>query len=160
LIFIQTHTLPYDTTLLASFMAPNDKDLYIKQFLKLKKGTPLYQPCAVQVGDVGFIDPLDGFFQKLYNIDTPPRGEAGGPPPIQLNTTSHREQCNAYHVCYLSYFILRTLPYFVIILAEEIKEVWILIESSHVGQPVAVRRPITETRSSAPKVKQKLYSQK
>ncbi|KAN0120919.1 hypothetical protein V8E52_004188, partial [Russula decolorans] len=79
-------------------MAPNDKDLYIKQFLKLKKGTPLYQPCAVQVGDVGFIDPLDGFFQKLYNIDTPPRGEAGGPPPIQLNTTSHREQCNAYHL--------------------------------------------------------------
>jgi hypothetical protein len=142
-------------------MAPTDKNLYIEQFSKLEKGTPLYQPCAVQVGDVGFVDPLDGFFQKLYNIDNPPTsGEPGCPPPIELETSSHQEQCNAYHVCYLLCFVLRTLSDFVFIPAEEIKEVRSLIESSHVGQPVAVHRPITETRSSAPKVKWKLYSQK
>ncbi|KAN0102362.1 hypothetical protein V8E52_012022 [Russula decolorans] len=80
-------------------MAPTDKNLYIEQFSKLEKGTPLYQPCAVQVGDVGFVDPLDGFFQKLYNIDNPPTsGEPGCPPPIELETSSHQEQCNAYHL--------------------------------------------------------------
>ena len=141
-------------------MAPTDKDLYIKQFSKLKKGTPLYQPCKARVGDVGFVDPLDGFFQTLYNIDTPPSGEPGCPRPVQLNTTSHREQCNAYHVRYLSCFIRRTLPDFVIIIGAEIQAVRSLIESSHVGWPVAVPPRITETRSSAPKVKRKSYSQK
>jgi hypothetical protein len=143
-------------------MPPTDKDLYIKQFLKLKKGRPLYQPCAVQVGDVGFIDPQDGFFQKLYNIAKPPTSdEPGCPSPIRLETTRHPEQWDAMHVCYLSCSILGTLSDFVIILAEEIKEVRILIESIHVGQPVTVHRRIAETRSSGPeKVKRNLYSQK
>jgi hypothetical protein len=80
-------------------MPPTDKDLYIKQFLKLKKGRPLYQPCAVQVGDVGFIDPQDGFFQKLYNIAKPPTSdEPGCPSPIRLETTRHPEQWDAMHL--------------------------------------------------------------
>jgi hypothetical protein len=79
-------------------MAPSDRNLYIKQFSKLEKGTPLYQPCAVHVGDVGFVDPLDGFFQKLYNIETPPTDDAGFPPPTKLETARHTEQCEAYHV--------------------------------------------------------------
>ena len=142
-------------------MAPTAKDLYIEQLSKLKMGTPLYRPGVVQVGDVGFIDPLDGFFQTLYNIETPPSGEPGCPLPIiDLRKKSHPEQSKVHHVCYLSCFILRTLPDFVIILAEEIKEVRIICESSHVRQPVAVHRPITETGSSALKVKRDLYSQK
>jgi hypothetical protein len=142
-------------------MAHTDKDLYIKRFSELKKGGPLYQPCEVQVGDVGFIDPQDGFFQKLYNIASPPRnGNPGCPPPIKFKTSSRTEQWDAIHVCYLSCLILRTLPDFVIILAEEIKGSRSLIACNHVGQPVAVHRPITETRSSAPKVKCNLYSQK
>jgi hypothetical protein len=144
-------------------MAPTDKDVYIKRFSELERGAPLYRPCEVQVGDVGFIDPHDGFFQKLYNIANPPMNDKSGcPPPIKFETTSHTEQWDAIHVCYLSCFILRTLPDFVIILAEEIKGFRRLITSNHVGQPVAVHRPITETRSSAPKfrVKCNLNSQK
>ena len=155
---IISHT--HDTTLPVSFMAPTDKHLYIKQFSKLERGTPLYRPCPVQVGDVGFIDPEDNFFQKLYNIANPPTNEIGCPPPTQLEKASHREQCEAYHVCYLSYFPLRTLPDFAIILAEEIKELRIRIECNCVGQPVAVHRSIAEMRSLVPKVKRNLYSQK
>jgi hypothetical protein len=92
--------------LLVSFMAPTDKDVYIKRFSALKKGAPLYHPCEVQVGDVGFIDEQDGFFQKLYNIADPPRNlNPGCPPPINLETTSLTEQWDAIHVCYLSCFI-------------------------------------------------------
>ena len=168
-------------------MAPTDKDVYIKRFSELERGAPLYQPCEVHVGDVGFIDAQDGFFQKLYNIASPPTNQRryyyqapgqpqfdqlqlepgplvypSGPPPIKLETTTRTEQWDAIHVCYLSYFILRTLSDFVIILAEEIKGYRSLIASYHVGQPVVVHQPITETRSSAPKVRVKcnLYSQK
>jgi hypothetical protein len=144
-------------------MAPTDKDVYIKRFSELERGAPLYRPCPVQVGDVGYIDPHDGFFQWLYNIANPPRNRnRGGPPPIKFETTSHTEQWDAIHVCYLSCFILRTLHDFVIILAEEIKGFRRLIASNHVGQPVAVHRANTETCSSAPKfqVKCSLNSQK
>ena len=142
-------------------MPPTEKDVYIKRVLKLRKGTPLYQPCAVQVGDVGFIDPLDGSFQALYNIAHPPTSdEPGCPRPIKLEFIRHPEQLDAFHVSYLSCFILRTSSDFVIVSAEEIKEVRSLIESSHVGWLVAVPPRITETRSSAPKVKRKSYSQK
>jgi hypothetical protein len=135
-------------------MAPTDKGLYIKRFSELERGAPLYRPSKVQVGDVGYIDAHDGFFVKLYNIANPPRnGKHGCPPPFKFETTSYTEQWEAIHVCYLSCFILRTLPDFVIILAEEIKKFRSLIGSNHVGQPVAVHRPITETPSSAPKVK-------
>jgi hypothetical protein len=141
---------------------PTAKDLYIKRFSTLKMGGPLYRPCEVQVGDVGFIDPYDGFFQKLYNIASPPmNGNTGRPLPIEFKTTtSDTEQWDAIHVCYLLCFILRTLPDFVIILAEEIEGFRRLIESNHVGRPVAVHGPITETCSSAPKVKCNLNSQK
>jgi hypothetical protein len=142
-------------------MAPTDKDVYIKRFSALKRGGPLYQPSEVQVGDVGFIDPHDGFFQKLYNIANPPANRNFGcPPPIKFKTSSRTEQWDAIHVCYLSCFILRTLPDFVIILADEIKGFRRLIASNDVGQPVAVHGPVTETCSSAPKVKCNLYSQK
>ena len=144
-------------------MTPTDKDVYIKRVSELKKGGPLYQPCEVQVGDVGFIDAQDGFFQKLYNIANPPTNDKYGcPPPMKFETSSHTEQWDAIHVCYLSCFILKALPDFVIILAEEIKGFRSLSASNHVGQPVAIHRPITETRSSAPKfqVKCNLYSQK
>jgi len=135
---------PCPTTV--SFMAPTDKNLYIKRFSELKRGGPLYQPCQVQVGDVGFIDSQDGFFQKLYNIAHPPTNDKPGcPPPIKFETTSHTEQWDAIHVCYLSCFKPKILPDSVIILAEEIKGFWSLIASNHVGQPVAVHRPITET---------------
>jgi hypothetical protein len=120
-------------------MAPTDKDVYIKRFSALKRGGPLYQPCEVQVGDVGFIDRDDGFFQKLYNIANPPtNGKPGCPPPIKFKTSSRTEQWDAIHVCYLSCFILRALPDLVIILAEEIKGFRSLIASNHVGQPVIV----------------------
>jgi hypothetical protein len=103
-------------------MAPTDKDLYIKRFSELEEGVPLYPPSEVQIGDVGFIDTEDGLFRKLYNIANPPtNGEPGCPPLIKFETISHIEAWGAYHVCYLSCFILRTLPDFVIILAEEIK---------------------------------------
>jgi hypothetical protein len=141
-------------------MPPTAEDIYTEQVLKLKKGTPLYLPCAVEVGDVGFIDPLGGFFQKLYNVAKPPMdNEPGCPSRIFLESTCHPEQWDAFHVCYLSCFILRTLPDFLIILAEEIKEVRGLIERIYVGQPVAVHLPITETRSSAPRVNRDLNSQ-
>jgi hypothetical protein len=88
-----------------------DKDVYIERFSELKRGAPLYQPCQVQVGDVGFIDPQDGFFQKLYNIANPPTTHFNdSPPSIKFETTSHTEQWDAIHVCYLSCFILKTLP--------------------------------------------------
>ncbi len=91
-------------------MAPTDKDLYIKRFSELKKGAPLYQPSEVQVGDVGYIDAHDGFFQKLYNIANPPRnGKADCPPPIKCKTIRHIQEWDAIHVCYLSCFILRNL---------------------------------------------------
>ena len=81
-------------------MPSNAKDLYTQQLLKLDKGTPLYQPCAVEVGDVGFVDPLDGDFQKLYNIANPPRSSRPGrPPSIQLKRTRREMRCSAYHVC-------------------------------------------------------------
>jgi hypothetical protein len=124
-------------------MAPTDKDVYIKRFSELERGAPLYQPCEVQVGDIGFIDRHDGFFQKLYNIANPPtNGKPGCPPPIKFETTSRTEQWDAIHVCYLSCFILRTLPDFVIILAEEIKGSQSLIASNRVGQPVAYTEPL------------------
>jgi hypothetical protein len=85
-------------------MAPTDKDLYIKRFSKLEKGGPLYQPCPVQVGDVGFIDPHDGFFLQLYNIADPPsptNSKLGCPPRIDFETTSFTVHWDAIHVCYL-----------------------------------------------------------
>jgi hypothetical protein len=82
-------------------MAPTDKDVYIKQFSKLKKGGPLYEPCEVQVGDVGYIDVHDGFFQKLYNIANPPTNDKPGCPlAIKFKTTTRTEQWDAIHVCY------------------------------------------------------------
>ena len=124
-------------------MAPTDKDVYIEQFSKLKRGGPLYRPGEVQVGDVGFIDEKDGFFQKLYNIADPPRNDNPGcPPAITFETTRHTEQWDAIHVCYLSRFILKTLPDFVIILAEELKGFRSLIASNHVGQPVVSVHPL------------------
>jgi hypothetical protein len=57
-------------------------------------------------------------------------------------------------------FVLRTLPDFVTILAEEIKGFRSIIANKHVGQFVPVHRPITETPSSAKVVKCNLNSQK
>ena len=127
-------------------MAPTDKDLYIERFSELKRGGPLYQPCEVQVGDVGFIDTQDGFFQKLYNIAKPPtNGRPGRPDPIKFETASHTEQWDAIHVCptcLSACFILKTfLPNFVIILAEEIKGFRSLIAGNHVGQNLRLSPP-------------------
>jgi hypothetical protein len=120
-------------------MAPTDKDLYIKRFSELKKGGPLYRPGSVQVGDVGYIDRQDGFFQKLYNISKPPTNHKHGcPRPFPFKTTSHTEQWKPIHVRYLSFFILKTLPDFVIILAEKLKGFRKLSASKRVGRPVAV----------------------
>ncbi|KAN0120920.1 hypothetical protein V8E52_004189 [Russula decolorans] len=80
-------------------MPPTAEDIYTEQVLKLKKGTPLYLPCAVEVGDVGFIDPLGGFFQKLYNVAKPPMdNEPGCPSRIFLESTCHPEQWDAFHL--------------------------------------------------------------
>ena len=90
-------------------MPPTAKDLYIERFSKLKYGRPLFRPSPVQVGDVGFIDPEDDFFQKLYNITNPPTSDDPGcPSPVRLETTRHPEQWGAFHVCYLSRSILGT----------------------------------------------------
>ena len=74
-------------------MTPIGKDLYIKRFSELKIGGPLYQPCEVQVGDVGYIDIHDGFFQKLYNIAKPLRMTSMGVLiPLSLKQPlTHRE---------------------------------------------------------------------
>jgi hypothetical protein len=78
-----------------------DKDVYIKRFSALKKGGPLYEPCEVQIGDVGYIDVQDGFFQKLYNIANPPEDKPGCPPPIKFETTARPpETWGPFHVCY------------------------------------------------------------
>ena len=118
-------------------MVPTDKDVYIKRFSKLKKGAPLYDPSEVQVGDVGFIDPLDGHFQILYNIANPPTdNKPGCPTPFEVKKYIRSEEWDAIHVCYLSCFILGTLPGSVIILAEEIKGFRSLIASNRVGYTV------------------------
>jgi hypothetical protein len=151
---------PYPTTLLTSiFMTP--KDIYIKQLLGLGRGVPLYEPGKVHVGDVGFIDPRDGFFEKLYNIAEPHKDKRGCPPAIKLKKTKYNRKWGHFYVCYLFCFILKTLPDFVIILDGEIRGIGSLVASSHVGQPVTVHRPIAEIRSSAPKfqVKCNLNSQ-
>jgi len=94
-------------------MIPTDKDIYIEEFSKLNRGAPLFDPGhgeEVQVGDVGYIDAHDGFFQKLYNIAHPPtNGGRDCPPPIQFKTISHPLQWGIVYV-YLTCFILRTLP--------------------------------------------------
>jgi hypothetical protein len=59
--------------------------LYVKQFSSLRYGAPVYSPCDVQLGYVGFIDTQDGFFQKLYNVADPPKNDvAGCPDPLEL----------------------------------------------------------------------------
>jgi hypothetical protein len=59
--------------------------LYVKQFSSLRYGAPIYCPCDVQLGNVGFIDTQDGFFQKLYNVADPPKNDvAGCPDPLEL----------------------------------------------------------------------------
>jgi hypothetical protein len=68
-------------------MSHTSKSLYVKRFSSLGFGVPIYHPCDVQLGDVGFIDPQDGIFQKLYNVADPPtkNGVAGCPPdPLKL----------------------------------------------------------------------------
>src|ERR1700722_3255574 len=65
-------------------MSRTDKSLYVKHFSSLKYGAPIYRPCDVQLGDVGFIDTQDGFFQKLYNVSNPPQNVPGCPPPLEL----------------------------------------------------------------------------
>jgi hypothetical protein len=88
-------------------MPPTAKDVYIEQFLKLEMGTPLYRPGAVQVGDVGFIDPLDGFFQKLYNIETPPPRVATLTVLLPLSwkkkVTMSSAKHTMYATCHVSY---------------------------------------------------------
>jgi hypothetical protein len=79
-------------------MAPTDMSVYIKRFSELEKGAPLYQPCEVQVGDVGFIDAQDGFFRKLYNIAKPPNDKPGCPPAIDFETTNRAEEWDAIQV--------------------------------------------------------------
>jgi hypothetical protein len=55
------------------------------QFSSLRYGAPVYSPCDVQLGDVGFIDTQDGFFQKLNNVADPPKNDvAGCPDPLEL----------------------------------------------------------------------------
>jgi hypothetical protein len=89
-----------------------DKDIYFREFSKLERGAPLFEPGEVQVGDVGYIDAKDGFFEKLYNIANPPttylNGERVGPPEVKFETVSHSEKWGIIYVCYLSSFILRT----------------------------------------------------
>src|ERR1700754_4726119 len=66
-------------------MARTDRSLYVKQFSALGYGAPIYRPCDVQLGDVGFIDTQDGFFQKLYNVADPPKNSvAGCPGPLEI----------------------------------------------------------------------------
>jgi hypothetical protein len=66
-------------------MSHTDRSLYVKQFSSLGYGAPIYRPGDVQLGDVGFIDTQDGFFQKLYNVADPPKNDvAGGPDPLKL----------------------------------------------------------------------------
>jgi hypothetical protein len=65
-------------------MSHTDKSLYFKLFSSLKLGAPIFHPCPVQLGDVGFIDAQDGYFQKLYNVADPPKNVAGCPDPLKL----------------------------------------------------------------------------
>ena len=60
------------------------KTTYVQRILPLKFGLPLFSPCSVQLGDVGFIKRSDGSFQTLYNIARPDINMEGSPPPLTL----------------------------------------------------------------------------
>ena len=56
-------------------MSPNHKDIYVKAFSgsTLQMGLPIFEPSInVQLGDIGFMDEIDGLFHKLYNVAEPP----------------------------------------------------------------------------------------
>ena len=64
------------------------KTTYVKRILPLKFGFPLFSPCSVQLGDVGFVKRNDGSFQVLYNIAHPDTNIEGSPPPVELATAT------------------------------------------------------------------------
>jgi hypothetical protein len=84
-------------------MSRADKKLYVKQFSSLGYGAPIYEPCDVQLGDVGFINAQDGYFQKLYNVadsDLPKYGVAGCPVSLKLvKSKPQAVQWDGIHVC-------------------------------------------------------------
>ena len=82
-------------------MSRTDKNLYVQQFSSLGYGAPIFDPCDVQLGDVGFIDAQDGFFQKLYNVADPHKvGVAGCPDPLKLvKCKSQIQNWEGIHVC-------------------------------------------------------------
>ena len=75
-------------------MPPNHKDIYVKAFSTLRMGLPIFEPSIdVQLGDIGFMDEIDGLFHKLYNVTEPPVDIHGCPPAVLLVKGEPRCEC-------------------------------------------------------------------
>ena len=78
------------------------QDTYTRGMSTLKFGLPLFSPCNVQLGDVGYINRANGSFERLFNIAEPDTSINGHPPPvILLRTEPDRTDWQAIHVCLL-----------------------------------------------------------
>ena len=77
------------------------QDTYTRRMSPLKFGLPLFSPCNVQLGDVGFINRANGSFQLLFNIAEPDTSILGHPPPVNLvSTKPDLTEWQAIHVCF------------------------------------------------------------
>jgi hypothetical protein len=77
------------------------QDTYTRAMIPLKFGFPLFSPCNVQLGDVGFVNRANGSFQLLFNIAEPDTSIDGHPPPVTLvSTKPDLSEWQAIHVCF------------------------------------------------------------
>ena len=75
-------------------------DIYVKQLSKLNYGAPLFEPCDVQLGDVGFINTLTGSFEKFYHIADPPATTEPSPVPVKFDSLIIKNRgWGPIHVC-------------------------------------------------------------
>ena len=100
-------------------MSPNHKDIYVKAFSTLRMGLPIFEPSIdVQLGDIGFMDEIDGLFHKLYNVAEPPVDIHGCPPAVNLVKGEPRyERLEAIRVSF-TLFLLAHFPQILVVEAE------------------------------------------
>ena len=89
-------------------MPPNHKDIYVKAFSTLRMGLPIFEPSIdVQLGDIGFMDEIDGLFHKLYNVTEPPVDIYGCPPAVHLVKSEPRYEClDTIHVSFTLFLVI------------------------------------------------------
>ena len=93
----------------------NHKDIYVKAFSALRMGLPIFEPSIdVQLGDIGFMDEIDGLFHKLYNVAEPPVDVHDCPPAVNLVKGEPRyERLEAIRVSFsLFLFYSRLISHF------------------------------------------------